>query len=219
MNSIFNFFYFNKKERLALFVFCLLLVSINTLYFSFEPKDTLVCYEFDTLAFNCADSVRTPERSNLVSSKSSTSKIKPIAIKVKPKTFLRININQADSLAFSALNGIGPIFSSRIVRYRNWLGGFHSKEQLLDVYGIDSMLLNHILPHLMVSSSDVKKININTTNFSSLASHPYISKSVANSIIKYRNHHGNFTSLAELKLISLIDEDLFRKIAFYLTIE
>ena len=35
-----------------------------------------------------------------------------------------ININQADSLSFSALNGIGPIFSSRIVRYRNWLGGF-----------------------------------------------------------------------------------------------
>ena len=130
-----------------------------------------------------------------------------------------ININQADSLAFSALNGIGPIFSSRIVRYRNWLGGFHSKEQLLDVYGIDSMLFNHILPHLMVSSSDVKKININTANYSSLASHPYITKSIANTIIKYRNHHGNFTSLAELKLIPLIDEDLFRKIAFYLTIE
>ena len=219
MNSIFNFFYFNKKERLALFVFCLLLVSINTLYFSFEPKDTPVCYEFDTLAFNCADSVRTPQKSNFVSPKYNNSNAKPNAIKVKPKSFLRININHADSLAFSALNGIGPIFSSRIVRYRNWLGGFHSKEQLLDVYGIDSMLLNHILPHLMVSSSDVKKININTTNFSSLASHPYISKSVANSIIKYRNHHGNFTSLAELKLIPLIDEDLFRKIAFYLTIE
>jgi competence protein ComEA len=71
----------------------------------------------------------------------------------------------------------------------------------------------------MVSSSDVKKININTANYSSLASHPYITKSIANSIIKYRNHHGNFTSLAELKLIPLIDEDLFRKIAFYLTIE
>lgn len=219
MKSLFNFFYFNKKQRLALFVFCLLLVSINTLYFSFESKYTSVYYEFDTLVFNCADSVIAAQKSNFVSSKSSNSKDKPVAIKVKPKTFLRININQADSLAFSALNGIGTILSSRIVRYRNWLGGFHTKEQLLDVYGIDSMLFNHILPYLMVSSIDVKKININTTNFSSLASHPYITKSIANSIIKYRNHHGNFTSLAQLKLIPLIDEDLFRKIAFYLTIE
>jgi len=219
MKSLFKYFYFNKKERLALFVFCILLVSINTIYFSFEPMDTPVCFEFDSLAFNGADSVRTSQKSNFVSPKYSNSKVKPIAIKVKPKSFLRININQADSLAFSTLNGIGPIFSSRIVRYRNWLGGFHSKEQLLDVYGIDSMLFNHILPHLMVSSSDVKKMNINTTNFSSLASHPYITKSIANSIIKYRNHHGNFTSLAQLKLIPLIDEDLFRKIAFYLTIE
>ena len=219
MKSLFKYFYFNKKERLALFVFCILLVSINTIYFSFEPMDTPVCFEFDSLAFNGADSVRKSKKSNFVSPKYSNSKVKPIAIKVKPKSFLRININQADSLAFSTLNGIGPIFSSRIVRYRNWLGGFHSKEQLLDVYGIDSMLFNHILPHLMVSSSDVKKMNINTTNFSSLASHPYIKKSIEKSIIKYRNHHGNFTSLAQLKLIPLIDEDLFRKIAFYLTIE
>lgn len=219
MKSFFNYFYFNKKERLALFVFCILLVSINSIYFSLQTKYKPVCYEFDTLAFNCSDSVTTPQKSNFTSSNFGDSKAKPNAVIVKSKTFFRININQADSIAFSALNGIGPIFSSRIVRYRNWLGGFYSKEQLLDVYGIDSMLFNDILPHITVSSSDVKKININTTNYSSLASHPYITKSIANSIIKYRNHHGNFTSIAELKLIPLIDEELFRKIAYYLTIE
>ena len=61
MKSLFKYFYFNKKERLALFVFCILLVSINTIYFSFEPMDTPVCFEFDSLAFNGADSVRTSQ--------------------------------------------------------------------------------------------------------------------------------------------------------------
>ena len=87
MNSIFNFFYFKKKERLALFVFCLLLVSINTLYFSFKPKDTPVCYEFDTLAFNCADSVRTHQKYNFVSPKYNNSNAKSMLLKLSPNRF------------------------------------------------------------------------------------------------------------------------------------
>ncbi len=41
---------------------------------------------------------------------------------------LLININLADSLEFRKLKGVGTVFSSPIVRYRNWLGGFYSQE-------------------------------------------------------------------------------------------
>jgi DNA uptake protein ComE-like DNA-binding protein len=37
--------------------------------------------------------------------------------------------------------------------------------------------------------------------------------------VKYREHHGVYSSLDELKNIPLIDEQLFRKIAVYLELE
>ena len=38
-------------------------------------------------------------------------------------------------------------------------------------------------------------------------------------MVKYREHHGVYLSLEELKSIPLIDEQLFRKIAVYLELE
>ena len=42
-----------------------------------------------------------------------------------------LNINLSDSFAFKKLPGIVDKYASRIVRYRNLLGGFYAKEQLL----------------------------------------------------------------------------------------
>lgn len=48
-----------------------------------------------------------------------------------------VDINAADSAAFDALPGIGPYFATKMVEYRRQLGGYSSKEQLMDIYNFD----------------------------------------------------------------------------------
>jgi DNA uptake protein ComE-like DNA-binding protein len=52
-----------------------------------------------------------------------------------------------------------------------------------------------------------------------LYSHPYIAYKLAKLIVKYREHHGLYNNLEDLKKMPLIDDQLFRKIVVYLVIE
>ena len=130
-----------------------------------------------------------------------------------------IEINNADSIELKKLKGIGNVISKRIVRYRNKLGGFYKKEQLLEVAGIDTSLLRTIAPYLTLEKRLVRQININTAQFNDLKVHPYLSNNIALSIINYRNMHGNYKTLPDLMKSALVTEELFYKISPYLTID
>jgi competence ComEA-like helix-hairpin-helix protein len=127
------------------------------------------------------------------------------------------DINSADADAFIALPGIGNSFANRIIKFRNKLGGFYSVEQIKETYGLPDSTFQLIKP-LLKLNSDVKKININTASKDELKEHPYIRWTIANAIVEYRNQHGAFKSLDELKNIVLIEESTFKKIIPYLTI-
>lgn len=62
------------------------------------------------------------------------------------------------------------------------------------------------------------KININTATITELISLNGIGSSTANKIIEYRNSHGLFTSIEEIKNVSGIGESLFNKIKDSITI-
>ena len=62
-----------------------------------------------------------------------------------------LDINTADSTEWESFPGIGPVLSSRIVRYRNRVGCFHQLEDLLQVYGIKAEWLNRNQKRLEVS--------------------------------------------------------------------
>jgi len=47
---------------------------------------------------------------------------------------LYIELNAADTTELKKLKGIGSYYAKLIIKYRNLLGGFHSIEQLLEVY-------------------------------------------------------------------------------------
>ena len=94
--------------------------------------------------------------------------IKPVA---KP---VRIEINQADSMQLLSIPGIGPVFASRIIRYRDLLGGFLSTGQLIEVFGMDSIRMNKLLPSLYVDPAPVKKLSLSGSDFRLLARHPYV---------------------------------------------
>ena len=129
-----------------------------------------------------------------------------------------VDINTADTTAFIALPGIGPKLAARIVSFRDKLGGFYSISQLGETFGLPDSTFQQIKPRLVLQHINLRKININTAGANGLK-HIYLKWNVANAIIQYRNQHGPYTSVNDIKKIMLVDETLFTKISPYLTVE
>lgn len=136
----------------------------------------------------------------------------------KEKAKVVMELNTADTSQLVRVNGIGPTFAKRIVDYRLRIGGFHSKEQLMEVYGIDQTKYNEIESSFTCDASYVTKINVNTATIAQLKAHPYFTPGVATALVNYRKQHGNFTQLSDIMQCKLITQDLFDKLSPYLTI-
>ncbi len=135
------------------------------------------------------------------------------------KNYEIIEINTADTLAFSSLPGIGIGYAKRIIKYRNLLGGFIHINQMKETYKLPPEIIDNNLSYFSIDSSQISKININIAGDSILRNHPYIDWKVANSIVQMRNVHGKYKKVSNIKKSVLIDEKLFLKIAPYLTTE
>lgn len=136
--------------------------------------------------------------------------------KKQERTITSVDINLADTSAFIALPGIGSKLSLRIINFREKLGGFYSVNQVAETFGLPDSTFQKIKPYLKANTAAVKKININTATKDELKGHPYIRWNLANAIVAYREQHGAYKSLEELKNIVLIDEKTFEKIKAYL---
>ncbi|MEI6749057.1 MAG: helix-hairpin-helix domain-containing protein [Bacteroidota bacterium] len=135
----------------------------------------------------------------------------------KPR--IMVELNTADSLTLLTLYGIGPSFAKRIIKYRNLLGGFYSKDQLLEIYGFDQERLDKIYAYCDVDPVGIKKININTIKTDELKKHPYLDYYTAKAIVDQRIILRKYTSLQQIKELPLIHEDLFNKLKNYLILE
>ena len=129
--------------------------------------------------------------------------------------FSVIEINSADSVTLLKIRGIGPSFASRIIRFRNRLGGFYKLEQLQEVYGIDSLKFSQIKDQIRVDADLIQKINVNTATFEQFKRQPYLSYKQINALIQYRRQHGNFKTIDDLKKIMVLNEEIIRKIEPY----
>ncbi|OQP46662.1 helix-hairpin-helix domain-containing protein [Niastella populi] len=130
-----------------------------------------------------------------------------------------IDINQADTGAFISLPGIGSKLASRIINFRNKLGGFYSVNQVGETFGLPDSTFQLIKPRLQCEPAAVQKINVNTADVNTLKQHPYIRWNIANAIVQYRQQHGEFRSCGQLRQIALITPEIFQKIEGYITVE
>jgi competence protein ComEA len=129
-----------------------------------------------------------------------------------------VDINTADTSAFISLPGIGNKLALRIVNFREKLGGFYSTDQIGETYGLPDSSFQKIKPFLKLETILIKKINVNSATKDEMKLHPYIKWNLANAIVEYRNQHGNFSSLEDLKKVSLITTEVFEKVKFYLAL-
>jgi len=128
-----------------------------------------------------------------------------------------VDINQADSAELDEIKGIGAVFAKRIVKYRERLGGFYRKEQLMEVYGLDSARYAEIEDQISISNVPLKTININTAVFDDLRKNPYLSYKQINAIIQYRKQHGNYSNISDLKKVIILNQQVIDKIAPYIS--
>ena len=129
-----------------------------------------------------------------------------------------IDINEADSSALVELPGIGNKLASRIINFRNKLGGFVSVAQVGETYGLPDSTFQLIKKQLQCQHPTVNTININTADAKQLKAHPYMSWNIANAIVRYREQHGNYLSLADLQKIDIISTEFYQKINQYLSL-
>lgn len=130
-----------------------------------------------------------------------------------------VDINRADTLELENIKGIGASFARRIYRYRERLGGFRASDQLLEVFGMDTARFEGMLPQITIDTTVRVRININTADYKELIRHPYLDKNQVRAIIRYREQHGAYRQVGDLRNIHIIkDEDLSR-VSPYLSVE
>lgn len=221
---------FNRMEQRGIFVlltiFFLLIIANEVLPLIKDPKTAdLPGFEKEVIAFEkavrIADSLEEASRNSKYRHNrlgavnwDSSSHFKPY-----PKEVFLIELNSADTFELQRLRGIGPAFARRIVRYRERLGGFNDKSQLLEVWGMDTSKFNAIREHLAVNTDSVHAIDLNTVTFKELLGHPYFPFATTKAILLYRKDHKKFGSVSELKNIRIISDSAFRKMAMYLKVE
>ncbi len=127
-----------------------------------------------------------------------------------------IEINSADTAALVKLPGIGSRLALRIVQFRTRLGGFYSLEQLHEVYGIKPETIELIKPRLTLNLANIKPLNINTWDENMLEAHPYIDRQTARNIVRYREQHGPFASMEDLKKLVVPEASLLDKLKNYI---
>ncbi len=138
-------------------------------------------------------------------------------VKTYTPRYTVVDINVADTTALIALPGIGSKLATRIIAFRDKLGGFYSVTQVGETFGLPDSTFQKIKQYLKLESASVRKININKASIDELKVHPYIRYSLANPIVAYRNEHGPFAKVEDIKKVMMVTDEVYNKIAPYLT--
>ncbi len=183
-----------------------------------KPEDLQRIYglfpdEYDRIAPYIIIAPSLHEKNEIAANEASPPFSKPAA-----QSYTVTDINTADTSALIALPGIGSKLANRIIGFRDKLGGFYSISQVAETYGLADSVFQKIKQYLKLSGS-VKKLNINTATVDELKAHPYIRWAIANPLVAYRNQHGRFASIEDIKKVMAVTEDVYQKISPYITVE
>lgn len=100
----------------------------------------------------------------------------------------KIDLNRADTAMLRTLPGIGKFYAAKIVEYRDRLGGYSYKEQLMDIWKFDAEKFSSLEDLVEVNPSTATPYPLWTLPEDSLAAHPYIGTGAAHGIVLFRDN-------------------------------
>lgn len=130
-----------------------------------------------------------------------------------------INLNKTDSATLVRLNGIGAILAHKILERRRNLGGFLRHDQLLEIYKFPDSTYNYLKEKLTINPAEIEKIKLNSCSGEQLTKHPYIGEKMAKNILLLRKGLNKYENISQLRQVPLMNEEKYRKIAPYCTID
>ena len=99
-----------------------------------------------------------------------------------------LDLNDADSAALDNLPGIGGWYASKIIEYRNSLGGYSTREQLMEIYRFDQQKYDALKDLVTIKEPYVYPLW--SLPADSLRKHPYIRNyETAKAIVMFREHN------------------------------
>ncbi|MDR1951356.1 MAG: helix-hairpin-helix domain-containing protein [Bacteroidales bacterium] len=225
MKKLFTFFAFTKGERrgivslLGILAFLMMGVQVMPYYHSKpnspEFSDENLLQSSPNYRADIGDDT-TVRVENLRPQQSSSSQ-QPRFQQRETKIFT-VQINICDTLDLQQIRGVGSKTSHNIINYRERLGGFVRKEQLLEVWGIDSTRYEQIQSAFVIDKRNIRKLNINTIEIRELQRHPYLDYYQAKAIVQTRDKQGVYTNISDILKLALIDQETFDLIKDYLEI-
>ena len=132
----------------------------------------------------------------------------------------KLELNGADSAALVALRGIGPYYAHKILDYRDRLGGFWQKEQLLEIDGLDADRFAGFADEVTVDPAKIRRIDLWHASDTLLARHPYLGEKGARSIARYKSLYDTTRwTLADLEHERVIPKENIEKLKKYIEIQ
>ena len=132
----------------------------------------------------------------------------------------KVELNAADSAALVSLRGIGPYYARKILDYRERLGGFLNKAQLLEIEGLDEERLAGFFDDVEIDTTRCNRLDLWHATDSILARHPYLGEKGARSITRYKKLYDTTRwTLADLEKEHALSKENIEKLKKYIEIQ
>ena len=136
---------------------------------------------------------------------------------VKKEKTVETDINTATMEDLIKVYGVGEVIAQRILTYKESLGSFVTMDQLHEVWGLSPEVLANLNKQFkVISSSGIKKVDINNASIKELAQFPYFKYTLAKQIVIYRSMNGAINSIDDLIRIKNFPVDKAKIISLYL---
>lgn len=123
-----------------------------------------------------------------------------------------IDLNKAGVAQWDSFPGIDKEIAERIVKYRYSIDGFDSVDDLSHVYGLPEDFVKTYAVHLTLHKSETEILNLNTASIDELKKIPHINFNQARSIVNYRDQHGKFDSIDDLRRIRTLSSEVIAEL-------
>lgn len=134
----------------------------------------------------------------------------------KKEKIIVLDINTASKEDLMKIYGIGDKISDRILIEKEKYGAFLSMEQMHEIWGLQPEVIEKLNAYFAVkSTSEAKKININTASVKELSQFPFFRYQLAKDIVIYRSMNGDI-KIEDLTKIKGFPEEKLKIITLYL---